>query len=90
MPPSRVESRNPVVNAVTMKLYDYGRQAIADACRGLFRGVPYLMKDLTSPIAGVRMTRGSTFFRHAFAAGQRARTAPEAHGAGDRQPHQHV
>lgn len=60
---ARVESRNPVVNAVTMKLYDYGRQAIADGLPdGLFRGVPYLMKDLTSPIAGVRMTRGSTFF----------------------------
>src|SRR5207245_406135 len=25
---ARVEARNPVVNAVTMKLYDYGRQAI--------------------------------------------------------------
>ena len=26
----RVEARNPAVNAVVMKLYDYGRQAIAD------------------------------------------------------------
>ena len=59
----RVEARNPAVNAVTMKLYDYGRQAIADGLPdGPLRGVPYLMKDLTSPIAGVRMTRGSKFF----------------------------
>lgn len=59
----RVEARNPAVNAVIMKLYDYGRKAIADGLPdGPFRGVPFLMKDLTSPVAGVRMTRGSRFF----------------------------
>src|SRR5438876_3557791 len=59
----RVEARNPSVNAVVMKLHDYGRQAIADGLPdGPFRGVPYLMKDLTASIAGVRMTRGSKFF----------------------------
>ena len=59
----RVEARNPAVNAVMMKLYDYGRQAIAGGLPdGPFRGVPYLMKDLTSSVAGVRMTRGSRFF----------------------------
>lgn len=59
----RVEARNPAINAVTMKLYDHGRTAIADGLPdGPFRGVPFLMKDLTSPIAGVRMTRGSRFF----------------------------
>jgi amidase len=60
---ARIETRNPAINAVTMKLYDHGRQAIADGLPdGPLRGVPYLMKDLTSPIAGVRMTRGSRFF----------------------------
>jgi amidase len=60
---TRVETRNPAINAVTMKLYDHGRQAIAAGLPdGPFRGVPFLMKDLTSPIAGVRMTRGSRFF----------------------------
>jgi amidase len=59
----RVEARNPAVNAVIMKLYDYGRKAIADGLPdGTFRGVPFLMKDLTSPVAGVRMTRGSRYF----------------------------
>ena len=59
----RVEARNPAINAVTMKLYDYARQAIAAGLPdGPLRGVPFLMKDLTSPIAGVRMTRGSKFF----------------------------
>jgi Asp-tRNA(Asn)/Glu-tRNA(Gln) amidotransferase A subunit family amidase len=59
----RVEARDPALNAVTMKLYDHGRQAIADGLPdGPLRGVPFLMKDLTSAIAGVRMTRGSKFF----------------------------
>ena len=59
----RVETRNPEINAVTMKLYDYARKAIADGLPdGPLRGVPFLMKDLTSPVAGVRMTRGSKFF----------------------------
>jgi Asp-tRNA(Asn)/Glu-tRNA(Gln) amidotransferase A subunit family amidase len=59
----RVEARNPAVNAVTMKLYDYARKVIADGLPdGPFRGVPFLMKDLTSPVAGVKMTRGSRFF----------------------------
>jgi Asp-tRNA(Asn)/Glu-tRNA(Gln) amidotransferase A subunit family amidase len=59
----RVEARNAAVNAVTMKLYDYGKKAIADGLpEGPLRGVPFLMKDLTSSIAGVPMTRGSKFF----------------------------
>jgi amidase len=59
----RVEARNPAVNAVVMKLYDHGRQAIAGGLPdGPFLGVPYLIKDLTSSVAGVRMTRGSRFF----------------------------
>ena len=59
----RVEARNPAVNAVVMKLYDYARKAIADGLPdGPFRGVPFLMKDLTSAVSGVAMTRGSTFF----------------------------
>ena len=58
-----VEARNTAVNAVVMKLYDDGRKAIAEGLAdGPFRGVPFLMKDLTSPVAGVSMTRGSKFF----------------------------
>ena len=62
----RVEARNAAVNAVTMKLYDYGRQAIADGLPdGPFKGVPFLLKDLTAQVAGVKMTRGSKFFADA-------------------------
>jgi amidase len=59
----RIEARNPSVNAVVMTLYDHGRRAIADGLpEGPFRGVPFLLKDLTASLAGVPMTRGSRFF----------------------------
>jgi len=62
----RVEARNDAVNAVTMKLYDYGRKAIADGLPdGPFTGVPFLLKDLTASLAGVKTTRGSKFFADA-------------------------
>src|SRR5262245_48723675 len=58
-----VEARNPKINAVVMRLYDYGRKQIADGLPdGPFRGVPFLLKDLTAVLAGLRMTRGSRFF----------------------------
>jgi Asp-tRNA(Asn)/Glu-tRNA(Gln) amidotransferase A subunit family amidase len=59
----RVEARNPRVNAVVLKLYDLAQAAIARGLpEGPLRGVPFLIKDLTSSIAGVPMTRGSRFF----------------------------
>ncbi len=59
----RVEARDPSINAITMKLYDYGKEAIVDGLPDApLRGVPFLMKDLTSAVAGVKMTRGSKFF----------------------------
>src|SRR5262245_30286884 len=60
---ARVSARNPAVNAVVMPLPEYARKAIAAGVPdGPFRGVPYLMKDLTASIAGVPMTRGSRLF----------------------------
>ena len=62
----RVEARNGAVNAVTMPLYDYGRKAIAAGLpAGPFRGVPFLMKDLTASIAGVPMTRSCRYYADA-------------------------
>src|SRR3954453_9264770 len=50
----RVEALNMAVNSVKIKLYDYGKKAIADSLPyGPFLGIPFLMKDLTSPVAGV-------------------------------------
>ena len=59
----RVEARNGAVNAVVMKMYDYGRKAIRDGLpNGPLRGVPYLLKDLGGWLGGERVTRGSRFF----------------------------
>ena len=59
----RVEARNGTVNAVTNRLYDEGRAAIADGLPdGPLRGVPYLLKDLGASLAGCPTTRGSRFF----------------------------
>ena len=59
----RVEARNGAVNAVTNKLFDYGRRAIADGLPdGPLKGVPYLLKDLGASLAGCPTTRGCRFF----------------------------
>jgi amidase len=60
---ARVDGRNPSVNAVVMKLYDHGRQAIAAGLPdGPFTGVPFLLKDLSAALAGVPTTRACKFF----------------------------
>ena len=59
----RVEARNDIVNAVTNRLYDHARQAIAEGLPdGPLRGVPYLLKDLSASLAGCPTTRGCKFF----------------------------
>ena len=59
----RVELRNGAVNAVVMRLYDYARKSIKDGLPdGPFRGVPFLLKDISGWLAGERVTRGSHFF----------------------------
>jgi amidase len=66
---ARVEARNPSVNAVVMKLYDYGRQAIkAGLPDGPLTGVPFLLKDLSAALAGVPTTRACKFFADAVPA----------------------
>ncbi len=59
----RVEARDGTVNAVTTRMFDQARRAIADGLpEGPFRGVPYLVKDLGASIAGEPTTRGSRYF----------------------------
>ena len=58
-----LEVRNPLVNAVVTKLYDHAQRVIAASLpEGPFKGVPFLLKDLGSSLAGVKTTRGSRFF----------------------------
>ena len=89
----RVEARNPTINAVVMPLYDYARKAITDGLPdGPFRGVPYLLKDLTASLAGVRMMRGSRFFADtppAAADSEHVARLKRA-GPGHLRAHQHV
>jgi amidase len=50
---NRIEKLNPQLNAVIHKMYDLARQAAAaDLPDGSFKGVPFLLKDLTAAYAG--------------------------------------
>jgi amidase len=61
----RIERVNPRLNAVIAKLYD---RALAHAngtpSTGPFAGVPFLLKDLLSPLAGVPFTSGSRMYKN--------------------------
>ncbi len=60
----RAESLDPAVNALSQKLYDHGRKAIADGLPdGLFHGVPFLLKDLGAQLNGEITTQGSRLFK---------------------------
>ena len=60
----RIERLNPTLNAVVTPMYEQARAAATgDLSNGPFTGVPYLLKDIFAPYAGVRMTSGSAFLR---------------------------
>lgn len=59
---TRIEKMNPALNAVVHKLYDEGRAiAQSELPDGPFKGVPYLIKDL-SELDGAPLTFGSKLF----------------------------
>ncbi len=61
---SRIENLNPQLNAVIHKMYEQARKSAAgDLPDGPFRGVPFLLKDLSAFYAGVPLTNGSRFFK---------------------------
>ena len=69
---SRIESRNPQLNAVIAKCFDAARGIVAKGLPdGPLAGVPYLIKDLNTWLAGVPATNGSRAF---------ADTTPEIDG----------
>lgn len=60
----RAETLNPRFNFMAQKHYDYGRAAIERGLpEGPFRGVPWLLKDLNTFIAGLPTGNGSRFYR---------------------------
>lgn len=64
---ARIEKLNPALNAVIHKMYDQGREAAkGDLPDGPFKGVPYLIKDI-SELEGEPLTYGSRLFEHNIA-----------------------
>ncbi len=61
----RIEALNPTLNAVSIPLFDYGRNAAADPALpdGPFKGVPFLLKDLGTLWEGVPLTNSCRYFQ---------------------------
>jgi amidase len=58
----RIEKLNPQLNAVIHELFDRARaEAAGDLPDGPFRGVPFLLKDLTAELAGTPFNEGTDF-----------------------------
>lgn len=61
---SRVEKINPVINAVVIPMFDIGRDTARKPLPdGPFTGLPFLMKDLISCYAGVKLTSGCRAYK---------------------------
>ncbi len=58
---SRLQAVNPQVNAVTY-LHQPALDQAPGESQGAFAGVPYLIKDLHAPVAGMPLTHGSRLF----------------------------
>jgi len=62
---ARIERHNPRLNAVTFKAFDEARAAADRTLSdGPFKGVPFLIKDMDTPVAGWPMSNGSAFLRN--------------------------
>ena len=61
---ARAEALNPKFNFMAQKHYDHARKAIAQGLpQGPFTGVPWLLKDLNTYIAGELTEGGSRFYK---------------------------
>jgi amidase len=61
---NRIEQINPRLNAVVTPMYDLAREVAQKPLPdGPFKGVPYLLKDLTATYQGVRHTTGSVVLK---------------------------
>src|ERR1700761_2520651 len=59
----RVAAVNPKLNAVVRLVVPLARRAIAEGLpQGPFAGVPYLLKDVTTQLAGSQTSGGSRVF----------------------------
>ena len=62
---ARIETHNPLLNAVVTPMFDEARAAIrAGLPSGPFQGVPFLLKDLAlAAVPGVRTRQGAALFQ---------------------------
>ncbi len=61
----RIEAVNPAINAVVHTMFDKARDAAArDLPAGVFKGVPFLLKDLIAAFAGEPLTSGCKAYRN--------------------------
>jgi amidase len=61
---NRIEKLNPILNAVINPMFDIGRDAAKQPLPdGPFTGVPFLLKDLISAYAGVKLTSGCRAYK---------------------------
>lgn len=66
---TRAERHNPQLNAIVYKAYDEARTAAAgNLPDGPYKGVPFLIKDIASPVRGWPQTSGSRFLGDVVAA----------------------
>ncbi|MFA5775240.1 MAG: amidase [Ilumatobacteraceae bacterium] len=68
----RVETINPKINAVNITWFDHARQIAKDIdsqkesdTAEPFRGVPFILKDLSAPYAGQHMSNGNIALKNA-------------------------
>lgn len=64
---ARMAKWNPLLNAVVLHHEDLARQTAKNLVDGPLAGVPFLLKDLGTYLAGTVTTEGSRFFRDAVA-----------------------
>ncbi len=63
---SRIEDRDPGINAVTMRLFDWARALARQPIPGgAFGGVPFLVKDFLCHVQGTATTAGARLLRDA-------------------------
>lgn len=58
----RAKEVNTKLNAITYWHEDYARKQLTEKVEGVFAGVPFLLKDLNTHLAGTKSSNGSKFF----------------------------
>ncbi len=88
----RIERLDDELNAVIMRWFDHAREVAGNALPdGPFRGVPFLLKDLSAHYAGQPLTNGNVALRQAMPVSSADTTLVSRFrgaGPGDARPHQ--